>query len=175
MIIGQDKEEGTRVLEGGVVELYYAVLIVTYPDFTDPEEEYTQEKIQTFCDDNGINCVFEEIETQNYPSGTILSQNREKGVEVKEGVNLKIEIAKPISNYKVSFDVAGGAPSISSQTVKNGSAAVEPATKPTKTGYTFEGWYLNGSKYSFQTPVTGDITLTAKWSEIETEVEADEE
>lgn len=175
MIIGQDKEEGTRVLEGGVVELYYAVLIVTYPDFTDPEEEYTQEKIQTFCDDNGINCVFEEIETQNYPSGTILSQNREKGVEVKEGVNLKIEIAKPISNYKVSFDVAGGAPSISSQTVKNGSAAVEPATKPTKTGYTFEGWYLNGSKYSFQTPVIGDITLTAKWSEIETEVEADEE
>lgn len=174
MIVGQDKPKGTRVLEGGVVELYYAVLIVTYPDFTDPEEGYTKEEIQTFCDDNAINCVFEEIETQNYPVGTILSQNREVGVEVKEGVNLKIEIAVPISNFTVSFDTNGGAPNVSSQTVKNGSKAIEPATKPTKTGYTFDGWYLNGAKYDFNTTVTGDVKLTAKWTEIKVESTEDE-
>jgi uncharacterized repeat protein (TIGR02543 family) len=31
--------------------------------------------------------------------------------------------------------------------------------------YTFNGWYKDGSLYSFAAPVTGDITLTAQWTE----------
>ena len=165
MILDQDKAKGSRIEEGGVIELYYAVLIVTYPDFTDPEEGYTREKIQTFCDDNGINCEFKEVETDEMEDGTIISQNREKDVEVRAGVNLRIEIAVSVPKYEVTFNVNGGAPSISKQTVKKGSTAIEPATKPTKTGYNFAGWYLNGSAYSFSTPVTSSITLEAKWTE----------
>ncbi|MCL2817586.1 MAG: InlB B-repeat-containing protein, partial [Clostridiales bacterium] len=37
---------------------------------------------------------------------------------------------------------------------------------PTRTGYNFLGWFLNGSAYNFATPVTGNITLTAQWEEI---------
>lgn len=34
-----------------------------------------------------------------------------------------------------------------------------------KYGYDFAGWYVDGEGYDFSKPVTGDITLTAKWVE----------
>ncbi|MBQ9740748.1 MAG: Cna B-type domain-containing protein, partial [Kiritimatiellae bacterium] len=34
---------------------------------------------------------------------------------------------------------------------------------PTRSGYTFKGWTLGGTAYDFNTPVTGSITLKAKW------------
>ncbi len=34
-----------------------------------------------------------------------------------------------------------------------------------KHGYDFAGWYVDGEGYDFSKPVTGDITLTAKWVE----------
>ncbi|MBQ9554265.1 InlB B-repeat-containing protein [bacterium] len=38
--------------------------------------------------------------------------------------------------------------------------------KPTKTGYNFAYWYLDdeNTEFGFNTPITGDITLTAKWT-----------
>ncbi len=39
-------------------------------------------------------------------------------------------------------------------------------TEPTKQHYNFIGWYLNNEKYNFETPVTENITLTAKWQPI---------
>ena len=70
----------------------------------------------------------------------------------------------PVENtYTVTFDSNGGG-SVASQPVKEGEKAVKPAD-PTRSGYTFKGWYLNGVKYDFDTPVTGNITLVAKWTE----------
>jgi len=34
---------------------------------------------------------------------------------------------------------------------------------PTKEGYKFIGWYLDGVEYDFETPITKDIKLDAKW------------
>lgn len=34
---------------------------------------------------------------------------------------------------------------------------------PTRTDYTFLGWYVGGELYDFSSPVTSDITITAKW------------
>ncbi len=48
------------------------------------------------------------------------------------------------------------------QQVEDGACATEPAA-PTRSGYIFRGWTLNGAAYDFSTPVTSDITLTAKW------------
>lgn len=43
-------------------------------------------------------------------------------------------------------------------------SAPEP---PIKEGYTFEGWYTkDGNLFDFNTPITGDITLTARWEPI---------
>ena len=45
------------------------------------------------------------------------------------------------------------------------SATATAPQDPTRDGYTFDGWYLDGEKYDFSTPVTEDITLVAKWAE----------
>ena len=70
--------------------------------------------------------------------------------------------------YTVTFDSYGGTPVPPKQEVKYGLTATKPAD-PTLKGYTFAFWYLgedeqNATAYDFNTPVTGDITLTAKWN-----------
>lgn len=63
--------------------------------------------------------------------------------------------------FTVSFDTAGGS-KVASQKVRDGAKASRPAD-PTRSGYSFDGWYKGGSKYDFSTPVTADMTLTAHW------------
>lgn len=63
--------------------------------------------------------------------------------------------------HTVMFDSDKGTV-VPSQTVKDGDTATEP-TAPTKTGYEFKGWLSDGKPYDFATPVTKDLTLTAKW------------
>lgn len=50
------------------------------------------------------------------------------------------------------------------QRVREGSSVEQPEN-PTKEGYSFGGWYLNGAAYDFTAPVTGNITLIAQWNE----------
>lgn len=50
--------------------------------------------------------------------------------------------------------------------VVNGKASA-PDT-PVKSGYRFVGWYNGNAKWDFNTDVTGDLTLTAKWERIHT-------
>lgn len=39
---------------------------------------------------------------------------------------------------------------------------------PVKSGYRFAGWYSGDAKWNFDTPVTENLTLTAKWEKIHT-------
>lgn len=64
--------------------------------------------------------------------------------------------------HTVTFDTNGGTP-VASQSVEDGGVITSPKN-PTREGYTFKGWLLNGKSYDFQTPVTGDIALTADWA-----------
>ena len=73
--------------------------------------------------------------------------------------------------YLVSFDSDGGT-SVSSQKVKSGNTATEPKD-PSKDGFTFKGWQLDGEDYDFDAAVTGDITLKAVWQEKEPDPEPD--
>lgn len=91
MVLSQSKKAGTRLESGGTIELIYATIITVYPDFTDGE--WDKDKIQAFCDDNGITCDFVDKDSSE-KEGKILSQGRNAGVEVKKGVTLRIEIAK---------------------------------------------------------------------------------
>lgn len=63
--------------------------------------------------------------------------------------------------YTVSFNSNGGS-AVESQQVEAGMTAVEPQA-PTRDGYYFVGWFLDGALYDFGTPVTGNITLEAVW------------
>ena len=71
--------------------------------------------------------------------------------------------------YTVTFDSYGGTPVPPAQEVEYGHTATKPAD-PTLKGYTFAFWYLgedeqNATAYDFNTPVTENITLTAKWTQ----------
>ncbi len=63
--------------------------------------------------------------------------------------------------YIVTFDNDGdkNTVEVESNTVMN-----EPNT-PAKDGYVFDGWYNGDTKFDFTTPITSDLTLTAKWKE----------
>ena len=159
-VIEQSVEKGKYLTKGDVIELIYATLVEVYPDFTDGS--YDKAKIEAFCEDHSLKCTFTEKESTEDPEGTILKQSRDAGVEVKEGVSLNIEIAKA-KTYTVSFDVNSGTPKIESQTVKHGETAKEPAT-PKRDKCTFNGWYTNNTKYTFNKPVTSNVSLVANWA-----------
>jgi uncharacterized repeat protein (TIGR02543 family) len=75
-----------------------------------------------------------------------------------------VENQKPQpKRHTVTFDTTGGS-EIGQQTVDEGEKAIQPAN-PTREGYDFQGWLLNGQAYDWDTPITGDITLTASWTE----------
>lgn len=65
--------------------------------------------------------------------------------------------------FTVTFNVRIGA-GIQAQEVKIGDTVTKP-TDPTADGYTFLGWYVDGEEYDFNTPVEGNLTITAKWQE----------
>lgn len=67
---------------------------------------------------------------------------------------------KVIGAYTVTFQSKGGS-EVASQ-IRANTPAGQPAD-PTKEGYTFIGWYNGESEWNFETPVTADLTLTAKW------------
>ena len=74
--------------------------------------------------------------------------------------------AKWVQTYTVAFDTNGGS-AVNPVTVDAGSTVTKPAD-PTKSGYTFGGWYKDST---LQTPwdfangtVTADTTLYAKWT-----------
>ena len=69
----------------------------------------------------------------------------------------------PVTYYTVTFDSNGGS-AVTAQTIEEGQKATKPAD-PTKSGYDFKGWTLNGSAYDFNTAVNGDITLVATWEQ----------
>ena len=75
----------------------------------------------------------------------------------------------------VSFDLCGhGGANISSQTFVGGNKASEP-TAPKEDGWVFGGWYTEKGcqyRFSFDSAVTSDITLYAKWDRVTTVVSA---
>ncbi|MDE6662388.1 MAG: InlB B-repeat-containing protein [Lachnospiraceae bacterium] len=76
--------------------------------------------------------------------------------------------AKWKKQYVVTFNSDEGS-AVDSQTVIEGQTCRKPAN-PTKKGFAFEGWYTDsecadGSEYNFDTSVTSNITLYAKWIE----------
>ena len=68
--------------------------------------------------------------------------------------------------YTVSFDTDGVGSAPSAQTVNHGSTVTKPSD-PTAEGYKFDGWYTDSNctkEYQFETEVTSNMTLYAKWT-----------
>ncbi|MCL2045003.1 MAG: InlB B-repeat-containing protein [Oscillospiraceae bacterium] len=68
------------------------------------------------------------------------------------------------TTFTVTFNSNGGS-AVTSQTVATGGKVTKPAD-PTKSGNTFAGWFSNAAlttPYNFDTAVTANLTLYAKW------------
>lgn len=66
--------------------------------------------------------------------------------------------------YQVTFKDSGS--TFATDYANSGDTATKP-TDPTQTGYTFGGWYSDenlGQEWNFDTPITEDIPLYAKWT-----------
>lgn len=79
------------------------------------------------------------------------------------------EPTEAVNTHTVSFvaDVTGVSQLPDAIIVEHGTAIPGdkvPTVPPIREGYTFAHWYLNGTEYDFDTPVTSDITLVAQWT-----------
>lgn len=66
------------------------------------------------------------------------------------------------TTYTVTFDSNGGS-TVASQSIESGSKATKP-TDPTNGVHNFLGWYNGSVAFDFNSSVTSDLTLTAKWT-----------
>lgn len=70
--------------------------------------------------------------------------------------------------HKITFDSNGGT-SVSSKLAVKGTTVAKPKN-PTRSGYTFLGWYLNNTLYNFSKGVYDNITLVAKWQQVQSNI-----
>ena len=75
--------------------------------------------------------------------------------------------ANYIEGITVTFDADGGTASFNTRTVTSGSS-IGPLPTATKTGFIFDGWYIDDGTYSnpvdpYDTIVTSTMTVIAKW------------
>ena len=101
-----------------------------------------------------------DVEDANDKIGNNVPNHVWEAEPVEAGKDDVCEIAH---NWVVTFDPANGGDTFT-QDVEYEGKATEPAA-PEKTGYTFDGWYLDEAEepFDFDTTITSDITLTAKW------------
>ena len=88
-----------------------------------------------------------------------------KDITLKAKWEKQTEQSESTKKYTVSFDSAGGS-KVNSQTVQQNNKVKKPLN-PTKDGFIFVEWTLNGKTYNFNNGVTGNITLKAVWKEKE--------
>ncbi len=91
-------------------------------------------------------------------NGTILKAGQE--VTISESKTLKAVIGQKVW---VNFKTGEKATKISPVAVIPGSTVQKP-TNPTREGWDFVEWQLDGARYDFSKTVNSEITLTAKWA-----------
>ena len=67
---------------------------------------------------------------------------------------------KLIVNHTVTFNYGN---ELRTQTIADGDVAVKPENDPQKDKHVFLGWFVGDTEYDFDTPVTKDIVLIAKF------------
>ena len=90
---------------------------------------------------------------------------------IKAGLNKFSDVEDVPTSYTVTYDSQGATTNAnpSSKTVVSpATTVVSLPTPPQKTGFTFGGWFTEinggGTEFTSNTPVTGNITVYAKWT-----------
>ena len=82
------------------------------------------------------------------------------GADINDKTNIPNPTGTPVT---VTYDYGERGGIYAKQIVQAGEKAIQPDV-PSRQGYQFTDWYLDDTKYDFNAAVTGDMTLTAKWT-----------
>ncbi len=109
----------------------------------------------------GTDITEEKVTIEGYtfvgtsPRTITLNADKDKNIIV-------FDYKKNASTNLIQFDTNGGSQNPADQNVPNNGKIKKPAD-PSKEDHIFDGWELNGKPYDFDDPVTGSVTLVAKW------------
>ena len=82
------------------------------------------------------------------------------GADINDKTNIPDPDGTPVT---VTYEYGERGRIYAEQIVQKGEKAIEPDV-PSRQGYQFTDWYLDDTKYDFNADVTGNMTLTAKWT-----------
>lgn len=91
-IIGQSLAAGSEVKEGEEIILYIPDVVDEFPDMN--AEGWSQTDAEEFCKMYGIIIKINEVETDKYEEGKVISQSRAAGSPIARGTTLTIDVAK---------------------------------------------------------------------------------
>lgn len=157
---GKETVSGTMAAGGVTVDVEYSVTDAKYTVQHYVEQidgSFIKEAEETFSAQTGttVTAVAKSYEGCTAPSPM------PSAMVAAEGTVIAVYYTR--NTYTVSFDANGGSYVSSIFDVKHGAKVAAPA-EPTRAGYTFAGWLNGETAFDFiNTPVTGNLTLTAKW------------
>ena len=126
-------------------------------DFTNKNNNYNELKVKNkenysgeikYCDNK-----FTYIE---FDDGSYVLNRDEEGIDYISKIGA-------VKTYIVIFDTDGGKEKIENQTIEKNGIVTKPQIEPTKEGYVFVKWTLNGKDYNFSDKVKSNMTLKAVW------------
>ena len=147
---------------------------VTVLDPRDDMADVSKYNYWKFCSNLSGGSFYKPVRTECHVSGgtfygglTLEKNAKLSGKPMNTGSELtdKTNIPNP-DGTPVTVTYKDGSGEYAKQIVQTGEKAIEPDV-PSRQGYQFTGWYLGDTKYDFNTAVTGNMTLTARWKDIE--------
>ena len=150
----------------------FSCLLVACDDGTESssskseQESQMESEFQTESESQSESDSSVESESQSESKTESSSEESALDSEKESESQTETETQKPENTLTVKFDAQGGTP-IDDAVTEKGEKVSKPSD-PEKFGYIFDGWYVDGEKWSFVGYiVTEDMTLTAKWTPIE--------
>ena len=116
-----------------------------------------ESKVVYSCEEtDSVNFLGDSIVGMEKGYATLSATYEHEGVTYTANKEIRVR-----EEYAISYEVDGKI--IYTQTVLDGDAFVATVTEPTKTGYLFRFWQVDGVQYDFETPVDDDVVLQARW------------
>lgn len=127
-------------------------------------QEYVcdQSKTQHLVGQTDSRATAEPLQVEGFFFDSKSYDNVREGIILADGSLVLKLYYRPLGEAcQVSFNSNGGS-QVATQSIPDGQLATEPE-QPTRTGYTFVEWQLQGVAYDFATPVETSFTLVALW------------
>jgi uncharacterized repeat protein (TIGR02543 family) len=136
-----------------------------------PEQAYMEEEYKTLAPNTFTRIGFVFTGWNTKPDGTGTAYTDAQSILCTQDLDLYAQWEKEVPVYTLKFNLKDGTGSINDQRIKENQKASQPESKPEKLGSSFEGWFtsdddgltLSDAPFDFDTPITGDIILYAKW------------